>query len=252
MTSQRDTSHGGEVGVPPAASPHRVRLPVNLHRWGDIAFLHWPFEPERIARLLPAGLRPLTWDGVAWVGVTPFFITVRPPGLPFTPPGWAFPETNVRTYVTGADGREGLWFLHMEVTALWFVVTLRAVGLPYTRRRMSVERRDGRIIYRTAPHTGRGDGHQIVVRPGAPLSPPSGGRFERFLTARWGAYHRPGPLLLYTPVDHPPWRLQHAAVETCEVDGLFSAAGLDPPASAPVCHASAGTVVRVGAPRAAG
>lgn len=243
-----------EVDAPPAAPPHRVRLPVNVHRWDHISFLHWRFEPHRIASLLPTALTPLIWDGAAWVGVTPFFIAVRPPGLPFTPPGWAFPETNVRTYVRGPDGREGLWFLHMEVTALWFVAILRAIGLPYVRQRMSVEIGDRRNRYISTPrHAGspEGGGHRIVVRPAAPLQPPSGGPFERFLTARWGAYHRRGPLLLHTPVDHPPWPLRHGDVEICEVGGLFRAAGLDTPQEPPLCHVSPGVTVKIGPPRRA-
>jgi uncharacterized protein len=249
VTSENGTFDRGEAGAPPAAPPHRVRLPVNIHHWDDIAFLHWPVEPDIIGRRLPAELTPVTWDGAAWVGVTPFFITVRPPGIPFTPPRWAFPETNVRTYVRDTDGREGLWFLHMEVTALWFVVTMRAVGLPYVRRRMSVRIDGNRNVYESTPRSSSEGGHRIVVRPGQPLHPPSGGPFERFLTARWGAYHRQRPLLLYTPVDHPPWPLRHGEAETWEVDGLFRAAGLRAPDAPPVCHVSPGVVVRVGPPQ---
>ena len=229
-----------------------MRLPVNIHHWNQIAFLHWPFEPHVISGRLPAELTPLTWDGRAWVGVTPFCITVRPPGVPFTPPRWAFPETNVRTYVRDADGREGLWFLHMEVTALWFVAVMRAVGLPYVRRRMSVTIDGDRTVYESTPRHVRSaaeGGHRIVVRRGQPLRPPSGGPFEQFLTARWTAYHRRGPVLLSTPVDHPPWPLRHGEVEVCDVDGLLGAAGLDPPDAPPVCHVSPGVVVRVGPPR---
>jgi len=244
-----DGSSSSDGDAPPATAPHTVRLPVNIHQWNDISFLHWPVEPRDLTRLLPAELTPLTWDGSAWVGVTPFFIRVRPPGVPVVPPGWAFPETNVRTYVKDADGREGLWFLHMEVTALWFVATLRAFGLPYVQRRMTVEVGDERNVYvsrsRRASSPG---GHRIVVRPGSWVRPAGGGPFERFLTARWGAYHRRGALL-YTPVDHPPWPLRRADVETCEVDGLFRAAGLAPPTGPPVCHSSPGTTVKVGVPR---
>lgn len=238
----------GTNPVPPAAAPHQVRVPVNVHHWDNISFLHWPIATPELTGLLPDELEVLTYDGSAWVGVTPFFIQVRPPGVPVTPPGWAFPETNVRTYVRGPDGRLGLWFLHMEVTARWFVATMRTLALPYVHREMSVEADDERITYTSKPSDGTEGGHHIVVRPGAPMDPPEGGSFERFLTAWWGAYHRPGPLL-HTPVEHPTWRLQAAEVDTCEVGGLFRAAGLGAPEGEPVAHFSAGVPVKVGPPR---
>lgn len=236
-------NRSSDSAVPPASAPYRVRVPVNIHQWAHISFLHWPVAPRDIASRLPEGLQPVTYDGMAWVGVTPFFIRVRPPGIPIVPPRWAFPETNVRTYVSGPGGRQGVWFLHMEVTAWWFVVTLRQVGLPYVRQRMAVEVDDDRIVYTSEPSR-----YRVVVRPGDPL-PPGGGPFERFLTARWGAFHRRGPLLLFTPVDHEPWALRTAHVETFDVDALFHAAGLPPPTGSPVVHMSPGVTTRVGVPR---
>ncbi len=237
-------------GTPPAAAPHRVGVPVNIHRWDDIAFLHWPFEPHDVAPLLPDRLAVLTHDGAAWLSVTPFVMRVRPPGVPLFPPGCTFPETNLRTYVVGPDGRQGLWFLRMEVTALWFVATLRALGLPYFRNAMSVERRPGRIVYRSEPRPGSaGGGHHIVVRPGAPLQPPVGGDWDRFVTARWAAFHRRGPVLCWTPVEHQPWPLRQATVEACEVADVFRDAGLPPPVGPPVAHFSPGVTVKVGPPR---
>jgi hypothetical protein len=226
---------------------------VNIHHWDTIAFLHWAFRPDDIAGLVPDEVVPLTYDGMTWVTVTPFFIRVRPPGVPFVPPRWAFPETNLRTYVAGPDGREGLWFLRMEVTALWFVATLRALGLPYFRRHMSVDVEGDQVVYRSLPHpASREGGHHIVVRRGDALRPPEGGPWERFVTARWGAFHRVGRRLLYTPVEHDPWRLQAAAVPTCSVDALFHDAGLPAPASPPVAQFSAGVRVRVGVPEPVG
>lgn len=266
--SGRRTTANGEAEVPPASAPHRVRFPVNVHEWNHIAFLHWPFDPEVLAPLVPDETDVLTYDGAAWVGVTPFRITVRPPCLPANlasgagEPSWlpvrcTFPETNVRTYVAerdaGADGRgkgrQGLWFLRMEVTAAWFVAALRTIGLPYVRQAMSVDLEGERTVYRSgASSTGEG-GHEIVVRPGERLEPPSGDRFARFLTARWGTFHRRGPLLFYTAVEHPPWSLATADVETCDVAGLFRSAGLPAPAGPPVAHVSAGVTAKVGRPR---
>lgn len=240
-----------EGGPPPAEAPHRVRVPVNIHRWDGISFLHWGFDPADVAALVPDELTVLTADGRAWVGMTPFFIRVRPPGVPVVPPGWAFPETNLRTYVAGPDGREGLWFLRMEVTAAWFVATLRALGLPYFRQRMSVEGDAGEgIRYRSAPRDSSGEGgHDVTVLPGERLDPPEGGPRDRFLTARWGAYHRRASVLLHTPVEHPPWVLHRAEVGACQVDDLFRAAGLPAPVGLPVAHWSPGVTVKVGVPR---
>jgi uncharacterized protein len=222
----RDRTRAG--GVPPAEPPQRVRVPVNVHDWEHISFLHWPVTATALASLVPPELDLLTHEGTPWVGITPFRIRVRPPRLPAVPGLSTFPETNVRTYVTGPDGREGVWFLHMEVTKAWFVAALRAFGLPYVQRRMAVDVSARRMSYRSGQ---RGDdaGSRIVVRPGAPLDPPAGGARERFLTARWGAYHRRGPLMLYTPVEHPPWPLHAAEIADCDVAALFAGAGGAPP-----------------------
>jgi uncharacterized protein len=234
---------------PPALAPHPVRFPVNAHHWDNISFLHWPVDPGEVQRLLPDGLRVLTRESVAWVGLTPFFIRVRPFDVPWVPPRHSFPETNLRTYVRGPDGRQGIWFLRMEVTARWFVVMLRALGLPYVRQDMTVDRGNEAVTYRSEPHgPGGSGGHDVTVRPGTALDPPHGGEFERFLTARWDAYHLVGPQMFRTHVWHPPWELRTAIVDRCEVGSLFSAADLNSPTAAPLAHYSDGVVVRVGTP----
>jgi len=247
---KREAWSSCDSAPPPPEAPHRVRLAVNVHDWDHIAFLHWPFRPADIAHLVPDGTALLTFDEMAWVTITPFFIRVRPPGAPVVPPRWAFPETNLRTYVAGRDGRQGLWFLHMEVSAAWFVATLRPLGLPYLRRHMSVDVAGDQVVYRSQPSSASpSGGHHIVVVPGPALSPPEGGPWERFVTARWGAFHRVSGRLLYTPVEHEPWRLQAARVPVCSVDALFRDAGLPAPAGPPVAHFSRGVKVRVGVPK---
>jgi uncharacterized protein YqjF (DUF2071 family) len=234
--------------VPPEACPHVVGVAVNVHRWEDISFLHWRFDPGVVQRLLPDGVNVLAFDGAAWVGVTPFFIRVRPLGIPIGLRRFAFPETNLRTYVSGPDGRQGIVFLRMEVAARWFVVALRSVGLPYVFRAMSVERVGEVTTYRSRPRARTGvGGHDIVVRPERELHRPHG-ELERFLTARWAAFHEVGPVILRTPVEHPPWPLWTASVERCDVAALFGSAGLPPPAGHPVVHWSPGVTVKVGPP----
>lgn len=238
-------------GVPPAVVPHRVQVPTNIQHWDQITFLHWAVPPQVVQERLPEGLRVDICDGVAWVGVTPFRIRVRPGGVPFVPPGGTFPETNVRTYVTGPDGRHAIWFLHMEVTAWWFVVALRALGLPYVRRAMEIDHDRGAIRYRSRTTGQEHGGHDIVVRSGAKLRPATGGPVEQFLTARWDSYHAVGPVLMRTPVEHEPWVLRSATVERCDVAGLFDAAGLPLPTDVPLVHFSEGVEARVGRPHPA-
>jgi uncharacterized protein YqjF (DUF2071 family) len=100
--------------APRRDSPYRVRRPVMHNRWDTLTFLHWPYPVDVVQALLPAGLRVEQFDGRAWVGLVPFFMQVRPPGVRwFVPPG-RFPETNVRTYVHGPDGSTGVYFFSLE------------------------------------------------------------------------------------------------------------------------------------------
>jgi uncharacterized protein YqjF (DUF2071 family) len=92
-------------------------------------------------------------------------------------------------------------------------------------------------------------GHDIVIRRGEALHPPHGRDEERFLTARWDAFHMVGRTLLRTPVEHAPWELSTATVERCEAAQLFASVGLAAPRATPVAHVSPGVEVRVGVPR---
>src|SRR5262245_35014335 len=82
--------------------------------WHDLLFAHWPVPVKALQRLIPESLEIDTFEGQAWLGVVPFRITdVRLPWLPPLPGVSAFPELNVRTYVT--DGRKpGVWFFSLD------------------------------------------------------------------------------------------------------------------------------------------
>ncbi len=76
--------------------------------WLDLAYVHWPYAPDIVQALLPAGLTVDTFDGSAWVGLIPF--SMRDVGLPHGPAVpylGAFAEVNVRTYVH-VNGRPGV------------------------------------------------------------------------------------------------------------------------------------------------
>ena len=71
---------------------------------------------------------------------------LRTPVAPALPWFTSFPETNVRTYVRGPDGRVGLWFFSLDAARLEPVLVARSTyALPYMWSAMRVER-DGAVV----------------------------------------------------------------------------------------------------------
>lgn len=239
----------GMVETLRATPPEPVRRAAMLNRWSDVSFLHWRVDPAVVRPLVDPALEIDTFDGSAWVGLVPFHIAMRPPFVPAVPVATTFPESNVRTYVRDATGSRGLWFLSLDVPRSAAVVAARlALGLPYAWSAMSIERRDGRIVYssrRRAPSAGaRSD---VAVRVGGPIHRPD--ELALFLTARFRLFGR-GPIGLFrVQVEHPPWSL-HRAKALSVRDELVPAAGLPIQDDTPLVHASPGVDVRVAFPSA--
>lgn len=237
--------------MPGRRPPHDIRLPVSRQSWRDLTFLHWRVDATAVAQLLPDGLAPDLWDGDAWLSLTPFMMRgVRAPAVPPVPKLSDFPETNLRTYVRGAGGRDGLWFLSLDVTRSSAVLALRgALGLPYTWSEMSVDRAGNTVRYRCRR---RGGGREVTsridVRVGAPLSESERTELDDWLSGRWGAYTRAYGKLLYVPVVHQPWPLSHAEVLVLD-DELVSAAGFPGLRTPDIVRFSPGVDVDIGAPR---
>jgi uncharacterized protein YqjF (DUF2071 family) len=233
-----------------APEPPRVRHPVMLQHWRWLTFLHWRYPAEVVQAQLPERLTVETFDGTAWVGLVPFLMDrVRAPGLPAIPWLSRFPETNVRTYVRGPDGRTGIWFLSLDADRLAPVLTARATyGLPYYWSSMAVRRADGHVSYgsrRRWPGPA-GAGCDARVAFGDPLADRELTTLDIFLTARYRLYSTLAGRLVVAEAEHPPWSLRRAAVPQLRED-LVRAAGLPPPDHEPVLHASDGVEVRIGA-----
>jgi uncharacterized protein YqjF (DUF2071 family) len=223
----------------------RLRLPVLRAGWRTQTFVHWPVPVEAVRPLVPEPLEVDEYEGTAWVGLTPFVMAdLRPPGVPAALPGLpTFPETNLRTYVRHPGGRDGLWFLSLEVTCP-LMLAARAIGVPYHLGALEVTRREETIVYSGLRRPGEAS-YRLVVRPGAPIERPT--ERDVWLTSRWRAYtHRLGTLW-ETPAEHEPWPLAAATVEELE-ETLTTAAGLPAPTAEPVVHFSEGVGhVRLGA-----
>ena len=220
-------------------------------RWLDLTFVHWPAEPRLVAPLLPDGVRPDLFDGQSYVGLVAFRMhRIGLFGLPGLPYFGSFPETNVRLYSVGQDGRRGVVFRSLEAARLAPVLVARwGFRLPYLWARMRVDRDEDALTYTSARRwPGPRAAHaRLSVRIGEPIAEPS--ELEHFLTARWGlhwTWHGGRPL--YLPNEHPRWRLHRARLLGLD-ENLVAAAGLPAPVSDPVSVLySPGLPVRFGHP----
>jgi len=210
--------------------------------WRQLTFLHWPYPPDAVRPLLPAGLRLDTFANTAWVGLIPFEIH-NLTGLPH------FPETNVRTYVIGPDGGRGVWFFSLDAARLLAVVGARAgYRLPYYWASMRVASKDGNVRYRSRrkwPH--RPESTDILIQPGAPYAHDELTERDHFFTARYCLYTVIRGRLGRAQIEHPPWALAPATVLDLN-QTLIEATGLPTPKGAPLAHYSAALDVKIGYP----
>src|SRR5215212_6452127 len=223
-----------------------VQTPASQQRWHAMTFLHWQYDADVVRPLLARGLDVDTYDGAAWVSITPFLMKdFRVGPLPAVPGVSTFPETNVRTYVRGPDGRDGLWFFSLEADSVPTVLAASSLyGVPYDFADMEVE--EGQVVrYRSQRREKPEIGHDISVRPGDPCASPS--ELDHWLTGRWRAYSTIAGRLTKVPVQHQPWPLWDAEVVELE-QTLLGAAGLPEPAGDPLVHYSPGVDVRLGVP----
>jgi hypothetical protein len=219
-------------------------------RWERLTFLHWPYDPAAVQRLIPGSLRVQTFGGAAWVGLVPFFMRVATPGGRRLPWASNFCETNVRTYVTDAEGRAGIWFLSLDASRLGAVSVARAsYRLPYFWSRMRLAASAGEACYRCRRRWPgpRGAASRIRIGIGARYAPSELGDRDHFLTARWILFSVHGARARFASACHQPWPLHRARLLDLD-DGLVTAAGLPRSDGEPLIHYSPGVDVRIGRP----
>jgi uncharacterized protein YqjF (DUF2071 family) len=231
------------------SAPIRLENPVMHQRWEDLTFLHWRYPVAALRPLVPATLALDTYDGMAWVGISPFKVTgLRLPHTPGLPWIASFPETNVRTYVVDAYGHRGVWFFSLDAARLAAVVGARLVyALPYYWANMRVNVDGACASYTSRRLHGNDARNESRVQIGPRIAQPSD--LELFLTARFRLYAQRNGRLLQADIEHPPWPLQRATILSVE-QTLIQAAGLPRTEAMPLAHFSRGVDVRVGPPRA--
>jgi len=237
----------------PLEAPIRVAHPTMLQRWTELSFVHWAFEPATVQACLPPELEADTFDGAAWVGLIPFRLSIRRPGVPYFPWVSRFAETNLRTYVIGPDGRRGIWFLSFDAARFGAVAVARTwYRLPYMWADVAIRTQHDTIRYRGRRRWPEPRAtYDLTLRIGSAIGRPS--PLERFWSARWHLFspaRQPLPPrrieLDVTSVDHPPWPLHQA--EVLELDEtLLSVAGLPRPEEPPTALFSPGVTTRFAA-----
>lgn len=232
--------------------PLTVDRPVMFHRWERLTFLHWRYPAEVVQRLLPPNLRVETHDGVAWVGLVPFFMRINAPGIPRLPWISHFCETNVRTYVRDERGQSGVWFFSLDAERFPAVAAARlGFRLPYMWSEMGLDDRGATKTYTTRRRWPlAGATSRVTVDIGEPFAADELTDRDHFLTARWVLFSvggARGHFRRFAHAQHDAWPLQRAAVRDLD-DQLVADAGLPAPKGEPLVHYSPGVDVRIGIP----
>ena len=172
--------------------------------WHDLLFLHWPVPAATLRALVPPPLDIDEFGGEGWVGVIPFWMSgVTRRGWPGVPGASAFPELNVRTYVSWAD-RPGVWFFSLDAGNPLAVLAARAVyHLPYVNATMRARRSGSRVEYRSDRSSGMG--FHATYGPTGPVFQARPGTLEHWLTERYCLYAQSGFGGLYrAEIHHAP------------------------------------------------
>jgi uncharacterized protein YqjF (DUF2071 family) len=182
--------------------------------WERLAFLHWAVPEEALRRVVHPSIPIDTFEGSAYIGVTPFTVT----GLHIrhTPPPplvSSFHEINVRTYAT-VDGKPGIYFLSLDAASRLAVHAARtAYRVPYFHADIDVDQQGERIHYRHerrhagAPPTA----FEAEYGPAGATFNATPGSFDYWCTERYCLYTLDDEQRIHRgEIHHPPWPL-HAA-----------------------------------------
>jgi uncharacterized protein YqjF (DUF2071 family) len=157
----------------------------------------------------------------------------------------AFPEVNVRTYVSGG-GHAGVWFFSLDAGSRWAVEGgRRGIHLPYFRAFVATSFGEDGASYRLErTHPGEPDARLIAQATGSGgVHAAVTGTLEHWLAERYCFFTsdahgrtRRGDVL------HEPWPLRLASADIDE-NTLLSAAGIEPSGKC-LAHLSSGVSTR--------
>ena len=245
--------------------------------WRDALFAHWPVDAAVVDDRLPPDLTARAHDGSAWLGIIAFVMEdIRPRGFP-KQVGFTFGEANLRTYVEGPDGDDGIYFYNLDAADTLSVgIARQFYQLPYYGAHMEI-RSGGDLPGEAGPHERSVDFVTHRTHPGVPAAHldatfgPTGDRFvpengtlEQFLVENYRFYLAEGDVgptgtpsagrdvgsgsadagdLFYGDVAHPPWDLYEADLDLRSTN-FFEVNGFERPDTEPLAHYSPGVPVK--------
>ncbi len=213
---------------------------VMQQTWSKLLFAHWPVKPEVLRPLIPAGLIVDTFEGMAWVGVVPFYMSnVRFRGMPPFPTTTEFCELNVRTYVLPKDGKAGVWFFSLDASSRLAVRGARtAFHLPYYDADMHLTSSGNEVLYK-AQRTHRGANSAVFegrYQPDGAVYQSQAGTLDHWLTERYCLYAADRRQNIYqADIFHEPWPLQPALADLT-LNTMAQAGSVPLPDTAPLLH----------------
>jgi uncharacterized protein YqjF (DUF2071 family) len=207
-----------DPGLPADHRPWPVpREPWTMAQtWESLLFAHWAVPADTLRVLVPSSVDLDTFDGHAWLGVTPFFVSsARVRGLPSAGPLATFPELNVRTYVSVED-KPGVFFFSLDAAHALAVRAARQwYRLPYYTADASIDAVAMPVRFRSRRTERRAPAAEldVVYAPRADVFRTRPGSLEWWLTERYCLYTTgPGTRLWRAEIHHAPWPLQIADV----------------------------------------
>jgi uncharacterized protein YqjF (DUF2071 family) len=238
------TINAGEQNQSASGDRHPSTPPegpwVMVQRWHHLLFAHWRCRVSDLRALIPSPLEIETYEGDAYIGVIPFYMSgVRLRAAPPVPTAHAFEELNVRTYVT-LDGRPGIWFFSLDCASSLAVIGARiGVYLPYYRAAMSMSCVAGAIDYESQrwPIGAAPAAFSASSRGVGPAAEPAPRSLDHFLTERYSLYTSSGTRIWRGDIWHRRWPLQGARAEI-ERNSMVSATGVRVVDEQPLLHYS--------------
>jgi uncharacterized protein len=215
-------------------------LPLMHQVWGKLLFMHWRIEANLLRPLVPDGLEIDTFDGSAWIAVTPFTmwdIRGLPPFLPPVPGFSSLHELNVRTYVH-LNKVPGVWFFSLDCNSAAATLAARTLYfLPYYKAEIELEEKNGTIDYSLRRTDDPPAELQASWKIGEAIPRSEPGSLEFFLTERYCLYSEGGDELHRARIHHEPWSLQRAELVSLR-SNMIESLGLPSPKGDPLLHYS--------------